>query len=677
MLGKTEPKKIALIESIKHKTRVLPWMAVLIVFTILFVNVKVISTVLDYIPSVAVLALLSIASVLVIIGFYLAIKISLSAIHSLVEYSNEINNLLSLKDKEITERKKMEEALKKASDDWQITFDSTKDIMMMLDREFKITKVNRATAYLMNKTFQEILGTACYQFFNDIGLSIHLSPLESMRKTRSHVEKEVRLSSGIWMMVSADPILDDKGDISGAVLILRDVTEHRRAEEKIHSLAYYDTLTGLPNRVFCMELIARAIALARRYNRKLATLFIDLDFFQRLNDTLGHEAGDQLLQAVSDRLQKYLRKSDYIAYLDEDEMTEAVSRLGGDEYIVLLNEIEHPNDAAKVANRILKDISQPFKLNTHDGYITASIGISVYPFDGEDAESLLRNADIAMYHTKKQGGNNFQFYSESMNVNALRRLTIENNLRKALERNEFLLYYQPKLDVKDRRISGMEALIRWNHHEMGLISTAEFIPLAEDTGLIIPIGKWVLRTACLQNKAWQKAGCDSMKVSVNISARQFEQQELLENITRVLREADLDPEYLELEITESTVMKNPEYAIATLQELKATGIKISIDDFGTGYSSLNYLRQLPLDALKIDRSFVSNALTRTSDRAIISAIISLAHNLKLTVIAEGVEREEQLAFLSELQCDEAQGYLFSWPLPADECTQLLKLAKQT
>jgi diguanylate cyclase (GGDEF)-like protein len=525
MPEKTEDKKITLIESIKNKTRFLHWVALLITCTILFVNVRVISTVLNYIPSISVVVMLSFATGLVLIGFYIARKISL-------------------------------------------------------------------------------------------------------------------------------------------------------AEEKIHSLAYYDNLTGLPNRTFCLELITQAIRLAYRHKRNFATLFIDLDFFKRINDTLGHAIGDQLLQAVSERLQKYIRKSDHIARLEEDDMAESVSRIGGDEYIVLLNEIKDPHDAAKVANRILTDLLKPFKLNNHEVYVTASIGISVFPFDGEDSESLLRNADIAMSHAKKQGRNNFQFYSESMNTNALKRLTLENNLRKALERKEVFLHYQPKMDAKDKKIVGVEALIRWKHPELGLVSPAEFIPLAEETGLIIPIGEWVLRTACSQNKAWQKAGLEPIRISVNLSSRQFEQKNLLETISLVLFEADLDPEYLELEITESTVMKNPKYAIATLQELKATGINISIDDFGTGYSSLNYLRQLPLDSLKVDRSFVNKALTSTSDASIISAIIALAHNLNLKVVAEGVETEEQLKFLRKLQCNEVQGYLFSKPLHADEFVQLLnKLSK--
>ncbi len=478
--------------------------------------------------------------------------------------------------------------------------------------------------------------------------------------------------------VLTSPIRDEQGKIIQAIHIERDITERKQAEKRIRFLAYYDSLTALPNRTFYKELLTRALTYAKRHTKRMATLFIDLDSFKRINDTLGHDAGDELLRAAAARLLKCVRKTDYVARSGDEEFLNMVSRLGGDEFVVLLSDIAHDHDAALVARRILNDLSQPFLLSGHKVFVSASIGISLYPLDGEDTETLLRNADIAMYNAKEQGKNTYQFFASSMNVKALERLNMENDLRKALERKEFLLYYQPKLDVRSQKIIGFEALIRWKHPEKGLISPAEFIPLAEETGLIVPIGEWVLRTACLQCKAWQAAGFGSLPisvnilpVSVNISKLQFEKQNLVETVARVLREADLSPESLELEITESMVMQNPERAIAMLHELKAKGIRTSIDDFGTGYSSLDYLRKIPLDSLKVDRSFIMNVTTSPDDAAITSAIIAMARALKLKVVAEGVETEEQLVFLRERGCDEAQGYLFSKPVPAEQCAELI------
>jgi predicted signal transduction protein with EAL and GGDEF domain len=362
--------------------------------------------------------------------------------------------------------------------------------------------------------------------------------------------------------------------------------------------------------------------------------------------------------------------------LSENDVADTVVRLGGDEFIILLNEIIHVHDAAKIARRIVKELSLPFILSGREIVITTSIGISIYPSDGTDVESLLKHADIAMYQAKKQGRNNYQYYEKSMNADALQKLSLEGNLRNALQKGEFLLHYQPILDAKSRNVRGVEALLRWASPEMGSVAPAEFIPLAEETGLIVPIGDRVLQTACLQTKEWKRAGFESLNISVNLSLRQFENPALLKTISAALRDAELRPENLELEITESTVMNNPEKAVAIMREIRHMGVLISVDDFGTGYSSLNYLRQLPLNALKIDRSFISNALASSSDASIISAIIILAHKLHLKVIAEGAETEDEFNFLCSEECDEVQGYLFSRPLPEDEFARYLKGIKE-
>jgi diguanylate cyclase (GGDEF)-like protein len=468
---------------------------------------------------------------------------------------------------------------------------------------------------------------------------------------------------------------DDTGTIIGTLSSGEDITMRKDAEKQIRYLAYYDSLTGLPNRTFYKELVSRALLLAQRHHWTMAILFIDLDYFKRINDTLGHDIGDQLLRTVGDLVKTCIRKSDFITRSEEDVLEDVVARLGGDEFIVLLNEIAHSQDASRVARRILKELARPFTLAGHEVFVTASIGIALYPLDGNDAENLLKNADVAMYHAKNQGRNNYQFYTKSMNATSLQRLDLENDLRKALDRGEFLLYYQPTVDVQTRTIIGAEALVRWKHPNKGMISPGEFIPLAEETGLIVSIGEWVLRTACSQNRAWQNAGNKPFRVAVNLSGRQFDQEGLIEVISNALRDTGFDPQYLELEITESTIMKNPEKAATTLQKLKGMGICLSIDDFGTGYSSLGNLRKFPIDTLKIDRSFVMNITTDSDDAAITTAIIAMAHSLKLGVIAEGVESEDQQSFLRERACDAVQGYLFSRPVPAEEFIKLVREKK--
>jgi diguanylate cyclase (GGDEF)-like protein len=445
--------------------------------------------------------------------------------------------------------------------------------------------------------------------------------------------------------------------------------ERKKGEDKIHSLAYYDSLTGLPNRYFFRELLKRSIEYANRYKHSYAVALIDLDDFNRINDTLGHDVGDELLKIVSSRLLKTLRTSDYVARIYDEE--EPIARMGGDEFIVLLQELNNVVNASTVARRILNELSQAYELGGREIFVTASIGIAVYPDNGKDVENLIKNADVALYHVKKRGKNKFQFFSKSMNEAAQELFTLETNLHRAIERQELLLYYQPKVDITTRKIIGMEALIRWKTTEGGLISPAKFIPLAEENGLIVPIGKFVLQNACLQNKMWQEACPEKVSVAINVSGLQFGQKYFVQDVLTALEDANLDPQYLDLEITETTIMIDPERAVRSLNKLKEVGIHISLDDFGTGYSSLSYLQRLPLDAIKIDISFIRNVLTNPNDAAMVKAIIAMADNLRLKVIAEGVEEENQLEFLREHKCDIIQGYLFSPPVPAEEFFDLL------
>ncbi|HEY5292469.1 MAG TPA: EAL domain-containing protein [Burkholderiales bacterium] len=434
----------------------------------------------------------------------------------------------------------------------------------------------------------------------------------------------------------------------------------RQAEERVHRLAHYDELTGLPNRSMFNQRLGHALIQARRHDTPLAILFIDLDRFKNINDTLGHEAGDRVLKEVAQRLLGCLREGD------------TVGRLGGDEFVVLIEELPEPLHVAAVAQKILAAVVKPFIVGAQEFNITASIGISTYPDDSEDMPGLLKNADISMYRAKEQGKNNYQFYSALMNVHTVERLALESGLRRALERKEFLLHYQPKVDIASGRITGMEALVRWQQRATELIPPGQFIALAEETGLIVPIGAWVLETACARNQLWREQGLPPLRMAVNLSARQFAHENLLQDVARALDETGLDPAALEFEITESMVMHDPERAVKLLSRLKDLGVYLSIDDFGTGYSSLSYLKRFPLDSVKIDSSFIRDIPGNADDAAITRAIIAMAHSLRLKVIAEGVETEEQLSFLREHGCDEMQGYHFSKPLPEDAFLRLLQ-----
>ena len=429
--------------------------------------------------------------------------------------------------------------------------------------------------------------------------------------------------------------------------------------KRVEYLAYHDGLTGLPNRSLFSKLLSQSISEAHRYHKQLAVSFLDLDRFKQINDTLGHEAGDQLLQEVANRLRGCVRDSDTVA------------RLGGDEFVVLLPDLGDGKYAAIVAQKILTVIARPFMLIGQEFRVTASIGISAYPQDGLDEQTLTKNADIAMYQAKSEGKNNFQFYSEKLNANSLARLTLESSLRHALERNEFRLHYQAKRDIVSSRVTGMEALLRWEHPDLGVVAPMQFIPIAEETGLILPIGKWVLKTACLQNVAWQRQGLPALSIAVNLTARQFRDDQLLVDVSSILAETGMDAKLLELEIAESLLTHDVENTLRILTGIKALGIRIAIDDFGTGYSSLATLQRFPLDTIKIDRSFVRDIAGGVDDTGLADAIIAMGKSLSMTVVAQGVETKAQADFLRVHACDELQGFYFNKPMPAKDFTQLL------
>ena len=488
------------------------------------------------------------------------------------------------------------------------------------------------------------------------------------------LEYRIQQSNGVQRTVheQAEITFDEAGRTLAIAATVQDITERKQAEEKIHYLAYYDFLTGLLNRQAFLQELERALESAQRQQQLAAILFIDLDNFKRINDTLGHSVGDNLLKAVAQRLQSNVRKIDYLARPKRGEQAESVGRLGGDEFILLLSDVQSVEDVATVTQRLQDILKNPVCMTDHEVVVTPSIGIAVFPYDGQDAESLLRNADIAMYQAKAAGKNTYKFYTESMNARALERLTLESKLRRALEQEELTLHYQPQLDLRKGTVVGVEALLRWYNPELGMVPPNEFIPLAEETGLIVPIGEWVLYTACAQSKAWQKAGFVPVRMAINLSSLQFRQYKLVESIEQVLAATGLESRYLELELTESMIMHHAEETIKILHRLKDMCLSLSVDDFGTGYSSLSYLKRFPLDTLKIDKSFIKDVPHNPDDAAITSAIIAMAHNLGLRVIAEGVETLQQLAFLKSHYCDGAQGYWFSKPVPAEQFARLLE-----
>lgn len=488
-----------------------------------------------------------------------------------------------------------------------------------------------------------------------------------------NIDHRILLPDGNAHIVNlqAEIVCDDQHKVAMIAGTVQDISVRKRSEEEIHRLAYYDSLTGLPNRALFKDRITQSIAHAHRYQSILAVLFLDLDRFKVVNDMLGHTVGDLLLKQVADRLTDSIRQCDSIGRsLDRDD-THELARLGGDEFTVLLTNIRDPQDAGAVARRILEALGRSFLIDGHEIVVTASVGIAICPTDGNSVDQLLRASDMAMYCAKEEGRNNVQFYSATMNVLAGQRLEMENALRKALERHELVVYFQPQVDIRTNRIVGAEALVRWRHPERGMLLPAAFLPVATETGMIRQLDEEVLFMACRQNKVWQDAGYAPIRTSVNVSNLFFHGVGLKSAVARVLQETQLAAEYLELELTESITMRNVETSIAMLQELRSLGVRLSIDDFGTGYSSLSHLQRFPLSVLKIDQSFTLDVTGNGVSTSITRTIVALGHSMNLRVLAEGVETKQQLALLGSLGCDEAQGYFFSQPMPAEKFVQML------
>lgn len=554
---------------------------------------------------------------------------------------------------DITKLKQAEDALQTAlKNDFQTTIKNLENCIFKIKQNAKgkliftlsegriAKKIGLVTELIYDKEVKEVLP-------NDVGQIMHQNFLEAYKGKPVNFEVQIH---NIYILVYLSPIIQDHQviEVVGTAI---DITERKQTEQLINHMAYHDSLTNLPNRAFFNERIEEMIVQAKKNHELFAVMFIDLDQFKNINDTLGHAMGDLLLIAVSNRL------------LDSVQKDQFVFRLGGDEFIILLpksNEVQ----AQIIAEKIIDQLSSAFIIENHEMYITPSIGISMFPKDGEE---LLKNADAAMYQAKSLGRNNFQFFTQDIANKLNRKMYLENELRRAIHNNQFILYYQPQIDITTGKVIGVESLIRWKHPQEGMIPPLDFIPLAEETGLIVPIGEWVLREACSQNKAWQEAGNEPVPISVNVSLSQFRQKDFVELVETVLQETGLEPQYLELEITESMTI-DMAYTERILASLKALGIKVSMDDFGTGYSSLSYLRRLPINKLKIDQSFIRNLDEK--NQAIVRTIITLAKNLQMDVIAEGVEQIEHADFLMQNDCLLAQGYLYSKPLPKEELDAL-------
>ncbi|MBK4738213.1 putative bifunctional diguanylate cyclase/phosphodiesterase [Noviherbaspirillum pedocola] len=518
------------------------------------------------------------------------------------------------------------------------------------------THAGIAPARLIGKTVEELRADPAPEELAAYQNAVHA------RQSYAGIEWRMRDDAGAlrWISMDGEPTFDAAGELLGYYGTGRDITQRRQAEALVHFRAHHDALTGLPNRALLNDRLAAAIDQARAVSRELWVVFLDLDRFKLINDSLGHKVGDMLLQIIAQRMQGVLRGSDTIA------------RMGGDEFVLLLPDSPAGSLSTALIARIMDAVCAPVSAAGNELLISCSMGIAVYPADGDAGDMLVEHADVAMYRAKQAGRNNFRFYKAEMNELAMYRLRMESDLRNAIESQEFVLYYQPQMDLKSGRISGVEALLRWQHPRPGLVHPAEFIGVAEEIGLIVPIGAWVLEQACTQAAAWQRAGCPPLQMAINLSARQFAQKDLVSSIDAALRRSGLAASQLEIEITESLMMTDVEQAAATLNELKRLGVRLSVDDFGTGYSSLYYLKRFPIDKLKIDRSFVRDIGSDPDSEAIVGAIISLAHSLGLSVVAEGVERHEQLAYLARCGCDSMQGYLFSAPLESEAMERMLR-----
>ena len=567
------------------------------------------------------------------------------------------------------ERKSMEEALFEEKERAQVTLNCIGDAVVSTDISGNITFLNRVAESMTGWSWQEAAGRPMAEIFRIIDAATRQTTPNPMEMAVGQ-DRTVHLPLNCILIRrdgfetpiedSVAPIHDRHGHVSGAVIVFHDVSAARAMTLEVTHSAQHDFLTGLPNRMLLNDRVGHAITSARRHMNKVAVLFLDLDGFKHINDSLGHPIGDKLLQSIAKRLVGCVRGAD------------TVGRQGGDEFVVLLSEVRQPEDAAAMATRMLQAVAEAHSIDQHDLHVTASIGVSVYPDDTLDAESLIKNADTAMYQAKENGRQCYRFFKPDMNVRAVERQSIEEGLRRALERQEFALHYQPKINLRTGVITGAEALIRWTHRTRGPIPPVQFIPVAEECGLIVPIGKWVLRTACAQCRAWVDAGLPVSTIAVNVSAMEFWDENFLQGLLAIFDETGLDPRYLELEVTESVLMKRAESTASVLQTLREMGVQVAVDDFGTGYSSLSYLRKFPIDTLKIDQSFVREISTSPDEAILVTTVISMARSLKLRVVAEGVETPEELAFLQAHQCDEAQGYYFSRPVLPQQLARLLE-----
>ncbi|MEG4852661.1 EAL domain-containing protein [Microcoleus sp. B5-D4] len=569
--------------------------------------------------------------------------------------------------RDVTERVQSEEKLRKSEERFHLLTRATNDAVW----DFDLLK----NEYWLSEEFEKVFGYKLNQTqtieLESWWLNIHPEERERvMFSFNQTMNSDAQCWSEEYSFHRADGgyvfvldrgyiIRNESGQAVRAIGTMMDITQRKQAEEIIRYQAVYDQLTGLPNRILFNERLLASLKQAKQTKKMLAVMFLDLDRFKKINDTLGHAAGDRLLEGFAGRISDTLRSTDTVA------------RWGGDEFTILLPDINCLEDAVKTAQRILNNLKPPFKLEGQPFHVSSSIGIALYPDDGEEAETLVKNADAALYYAKEMGRNNYQLYTSTLNPHCSHLLTIEHRLHEALEQGEFEVFYQPKVNITTWQIQGMEALLRWQHPQLGLVTPATFIPIAEENGLIVPIGEWVLQTACTQNKAWQDALQPDLRVAVNVSARQFQQFNLLEMVANCLEKTGLAPKYLELEITETTAMQDVDYTTKVLRELQNMGVQIALDDFGTGYCSLNYLKKFPLNILKIDRSFVSGLTTDPCERAIAKAVATLGRDLNLSVVAEGVETKEQLECLRELHCQEIQGHYFSPALSAGEARKLL------
>jgi diguanylate cyclase (GGDEF)-like protein/PAS domain S-box-containing protein len=569
----------------------------------------------------------------------------------------------------VIERASTVEALFEEKERAQVTLNSIGDAVLSTDLACKITYLNAVAERLTGWSQDDARGRPLMEVFriidaasrkpakNPMALAIASNKIVALTPNCVLVRRDGSVAA---IEDSAAPIHDRSGKVSGAVMVFRDVTKARAQSEHMEYLAQHDILTGLANRVLLSDRISQAIALARRHDQKLAVLFLDIDRFKHINDSLGHDAGDRLLQSVSHRLLHCVRKSD------------TVSRQGGDEFVVLLPELAAAHDAAILTDKIVLALGAPHYLGSDELRLTVSAGIAIYPDDGADAETLLRNADFAMYHAKENGRNNYQFFRAEQNDRAIEHRAVDNGLRLALERHEFVLHYQPTIHLATRVISGVEALLRWRHPQRGLVGPEDFVPYAEESGAIVPIGRWVLGEACRQARVWQDTCLPSMRIAVNVSPVELRDPGFVAGVRSILAATGLEAQYLELELTETVLVQDLASTTAVLEALRDMGVQLALDDFGTGFSSLSHLKRFPIDMLKIDQSFVRDLATGPGDASIVGAVISMAESLNLQVVAEGVETPEQFELLKEQGCPEAQGFFFSHPVVAEDVTQLLR-----